>query len=106
MTTRDLTGARALVTGAGHGIGRAVAVALAAAGADLIVHYGHSAKAAADTVTAIESLGRKAKALAADVTVTAEVDRMVADAAGFLGGIDVLVCNAGHLIGRVPVAEM
>ncbi|MGI5213662.1 SDR family NAD(P)-dependent oxidoreductase [Plantactinospora sp. CA-290183] len=102
----DLTGMRALVTGSGHGIGAAVAVALATAGADVVVHYGRSADAAARTVGRIEALGRKATAVAADVTVTAEVDRLVDEAVGFLGGLDILVCNAGHMVGRVPVASM
>ncbi|MEU6847498.1 3-oxoacyl-ACP reductase family protein [Streptomyces sp. NPDC046716] len=102
----DLQGSRALVTGAGHGIGRAIAVGLAAAGCDVAVHYRSSADAAEETVAAIEALGRRAKAFHADVTVTAEVDRLVAEATGFLGGLDVLVCNAGHLIDRVAVAEM
>ena len=102
----DLNGSRALVTGAGHGIGRAIAVALAEAGADVAVHYHSSADEAARTVSAIEALGRRAKAFQADVTVTADVDRVVDEAAGFLGGLDVLVCNAGHLIGRTTIAEM
>ncbi|MFJ6015575.1 SDR family NAD(P)-dependent oxidoreductase [Streptomyces sp. NPDC092952] len=102
----DLHGSRALVTGAGHGIGRAIAVALAEAGADVAVHYHSSADEAARTVSEIEALGRRAKALRADVTVTEDVDRLVEEATGFLGGLDVLVCNAGHLIGRATVAEM
>lgn len=102
----DLHGSRALVTGAGHGIGRAIAVALAEAGADVAVHYHSSADGAAATVAAIEALGRRAKALPADVTVTEDVDRLVDEAAGFLGGLDVLVCNAGHLVGRATIAEM
>jgi 3-oxoacyl-[acyl-carrier protein] reductase len=104
--TFDLTGRRALVTGAGHGIGAAVAEALAGAGADVVVHYGRSAGPAAEVVERIGALGRKATAVGADVTVTAEVDRLVDEAVGFLGGLDVLVCNAGHLVGRSPVAEM
>ncbi|GAB3757107.1 SDR family NAD(P)-dependent oxidoreductase [Microlunatus parietis] len=102
----DLSDTRALVTGAGHGIGRGIALGLAAAGADVAVHYGSSADAAAETVSMIEKLGRKATAVQADVTSAEQVDRMVAEAVSFLGGLDVLVCNAGHLIGRVPVAEM
>ncbi|MFD7024730.1 SDR family NAD(P)-dependent oxidoreductase [Promicromonospora sukumoe] len=102
----DMTDARVLVTGAGHGIGRGIALGLAAAGADVVVHYGSSADAAARTVADIEALGRKAVAVRADVTVTEEVDRLVAESVAFLGGLDVVVCNAGHLIGRVPVAEM
>ncbi|MFJ9186250.1 SDR family NAD(P)-dependent oxidoreductase [Streptomyces anulatus] len=102
----DLQGSRALVTGAGHGIGRAIALALAEAGADVAVHYHSSADRAADTVSAIEALGRRSKAFAADATVTADVDRLVEEAAGFLGGLDILVCNAGHLVGRSTIAEM
>lgn len=102
----ELTGRRALVTGAGHGIGAAIAVGLAQAGADVVVHYGHSADAAADVVRRIEAAGGKAIAVGADVTVSAEVDRLVDEAAGFLGGLEIVVCNAGHLVGRVPVAEM
>ena len=101
-----LTGARALVTGAGHGIGRAIAVALAEAGADVAVHFHQSAEEAAGTVSAIEALGLRAKAFGADLTVTAEVDRLVEEAVGFLGSLDILVCNAGHLVGRSPVADM
>ncbi|MQA24485.1 MAG: SDR family oxidoreductase [Micromonosporaceae bacterium] len=102
----DLTGRRALVTGAGHGIGAAIAAALAEAGADVVVHYGRSAGPAADVVARIEGCGRKAVAVGADVTVTAEVDRLLDQTASFLGGLDILVCNAGHLVGRASVAEM
>ena len=102
----ELQGSRALVTGAGHGIGRAIALGLAAAGADVVVHYGTSADAAAQTVAEIEALGRKAIAVGADVTSTADVDRLLDETIAFLGGLDILVCNAGHLIGRVKVEEM
>jgi 3-oxoacyl-[acyl-carrier protein] reductase len=102
----DLRGRRALVTGAGHGIGAAIALALADAGADVAVHYGSSAAPAAEVVTAIEAKGRKAVAIGADVTDTAQVERLVDDAVGFLGGLEIVVCNAGHLIGRLAVADM
>ncbi|WP_299536054.1 SDR family NAD(P)-dependent oxidoreductase [uncultured Streptomyces sp.] len=102
----ELNGSFALVTGSGHGIGRAIAVGLAEAGADVAVHYHSSGEEAAKTVAAIEALGRRAKAFRADVTVTADVDRLVEEAASFLGGLDVLVCNAGHLVGRATVEEM
>src|SRR5262245_6457817 len=94
-TVFDLTGRRVLVTGSGHGIGAAIAVGMARAGANVVVHYGHSADGAMQTVARILALGRKATALAADVTVTSDVDALVTDAVGFLGGLDVLVCNAG-----------
>jgi 3-oxoacyl-[acyl-carrier protein] reductase len=102
----ELTGRRALVTGAGHGIGAAIATGLAEAGADVVVHFGHSADGAAAVAARIEALGRKASAIGADVTDTAEVERLVAETVGFLGGLDILVCNAGHLVGRVPIADM
>lgn len=102
----DMTGVKVLVTGAGHGIGRGIALRLAELGADVAVHFGSSADGAAQTVSLIEEAGRRAKAFQADVTATDEVDLLVSDAADFLGGLDVLVCNAGHLIGRVPVREM
>jgi len=102
----QLTGRRALVTGAGHGIGAAIAVALAEAGADVVVHYGRSADRAAEVVATIEALGVKAIAIGADLTVTEETERLVAEAAAFLGGLEIVVCNAGHLVARVPVAEM
>lgn len=102
----DFTGTKVLVTGGGHGIGRAIALGLAKAGADVVVHYGQSADEAAQTVADIEQLGRKALAVQADVLITDEVNRAVDQAADFLGGLDVVVCNAGHLVGRVKISEM
>jgi 3-oxoacyl-[acyl-carrier protein] reductase len=102
----DLTGRRALVTGAGAGIGRAIAVALAGAGADVIVHYGHSVEGASEAAEEIRALGRTCEAIGADVTETGAVDRLVQVSVEILGGLDVLVCNAGGLLGRVRVDEM
>lgn len=102
----DLTDRRALVTGAGHGIGAAIALALAQAGADVIVHYGKSAGPAEEVVDQITALGRKASAMGADVTSTEQVNELVGNATAALGGLDILVCNAGHLIGRYPIATM
>jgi len=104
--SNDLTGRKALVTGAGHGIGAGVALALAEAGADVIVHYGTSMAAADEVVDQITALGRKASAMGADVTSTEQVDELVANAAAALGGLDIVVCNAGHLVGRAEVASM
>lgn len=102
----DLTGRRALVTGSGLGIGAGIAVALARAGADVAVHYRGSAAAADETVTSIRALGRRSVALQGDLTDSADADRVVAEAVAFLGGLDIVVNNAGHLVGRSPVATM
>ena len=90
----DLTGKKALVTGAGRGIGKAVALGLARAGADigLVARTESELNAAADQV---KELGRRAVVAAADLTVTAELPALVSGLAGELGGIDILVNNAG-----------
>jgi len=104
MTT-DLTGKRALVTGAGTGIGRSIAVELARSGADVAITY--RTHDAAPVVEEISALGRTAEAFALDATDSAQVDDVVGRAASALGGgIDILVNNAGGLVGRHPVAEM
>jgi 3-oxoacyl-[acyl-carrier protein] reductase len=102
----DLSGARALVTGAGHGIGAAIAVALAEAGADVAVHYGSSADGARETAEAITKLGRRATVVSGDVRESSAVDAFVGEAVSFLGGLDILVTNAGHLVARQPVDGM
>ncbi len=102
----DLSGRRALVTGAGHGIGAAIALALAEVGADIAVGYGRSAVAAEKVVALATQRGVRATAIGADVTVTGEVDAMVTRAVEFLGGLDIVVCNAGHLVGRQTVEQM
>ncbi len=106
MVNNDLAGSRALVTGAGHGIGRAIALALARAGADVAVHHGSSADEAEETTARIAELGRRAKTFSGDVRSALTVDAFVSDAVGFLGGLDILVTNAGHLVARSPVADM
>ncbi len=91
----DLTGKIALVTGASRGIGRAVALALAEAGADLAVNYLSRESQALDTVKTIERLGRRAIPVRADVSLAAEVDGLVAVIEADLGQVDLLVNNAG-----------
>ncbi len=90
----DLTGKKALVTGAGRGIGRAVALGLARAGADigLVSRTESELNAVADMV---KQTGRQAVVAASDLTVTADIPELVRGLAEDLGGIDILVNNAG-----------
>ncbi|WP_445680890.1 SDR family NAD(P)-dependent oxidoreductase [Radicibacter daui] len=90
----DLTGKRALITGASRGIGAAIALEFARKGADVAITYERSAEKAGEVVRAIEAMGRKAVALQADSGDPAAVKRSVDAAAGALGGLDILVSNA------------
>lgn len=90
-----LEGQVALVTGASRGIGRAVAIRLAQAGADVVVNYAGSEAAAQETVEAIEALGRKAIKIQANVADAEQVQAMVEQAHAEFGHLDVLVNNAG-----------
>jgi NAD(P)-dependent dehydrogenase (short-subunit alcohol dehydrogenase family) len=92
-----LTGKRALVTGAGRGIGAAIAKALAAEGADVAITYEKSAESAAEVVTAIKAKGRRAVAIQADSADAAAVQASVEKTVAELGGLDILVNNAGIL---------
>jgi 3-oxoacyl-[acyl-carrier protein] reductase len=91
----DLAGRVALVTGASRGIGRAVAVALARAGADVAVNYRERSDAAAEVLREIRDAGRRAVIVQADVSHSGHVRRMVSDVERALGPIDILVNNAG-----------
>jgi 3-oxoacyl-[acyl-carrier protein] reductase len=102
----DLTGKVALVTGAEAGIGRATAVALAARGADIAVHYYNGETGSSGVVRDIVALGRRALAFQADLTRREEVARTVCAAEAAFGRIDILVNNAGGLLGRYPLVEM
>ncbi|MDC7788772.1 SDR family oxidoreductase [Rhodoplanes sp. TEM] len=88
-----LTGQVALVTGANSGIGQAVAIAMAQAGADVVVNY--VAGTADPVVAAIEQAGRRALAVKADVSEEDQVVAMVAEAVKAFGTIDIMVANAG-----------
>jgi 3-oxoacyl-[acyl-carrier protein] reductase len=92
---KDLRDRVGLVTGGSRGIGAAVAIALAKAGADVAVNYHERADAANAVCSEITGMGRRAIAIQADVSVAAEVRRMLAEIEAHLGGIDVLVNNAG-----------
>jgi 3-oxoacyl-[acyl-carrier protein] reductase len=91
----SLTGRVALVTGASRGIGRAIAVALARAGADVAVNYRERAAAAEEAVKEIQGAGRRAIAVKADVSRAEDVRSMVERVTRELGPIEILVNNAG-----------
>ncbi len=90
----DLTGKTALVTGASRGIGRALALGLATAGADIALSA-RDETALAQVREQVEALGRRAIVLPADVTDPQACQRLVTDAVAALGQLDVLVNNAG-----------
>jgi glucose 1-dehydrogenase len=92
---RILTGQKALVTGASSGIGRAVAIALGQAGADVVVNYVTKPEEAEEVVAEIEKAGAKAIAHRADVSREDQVEAMFARMREQLGTIDILVNNAG-----------
>src|SRR5450755_922589 len=91
----QLAGKIAIVTGGGTGIGKATSLALARAGASVGVNFSRSEADAVDTVKEIELLGGRAIAARANVAVPGDVDRMVRGVVSELGGVDVLVNNAG-----------
>ncbi len=94
-TPKLLVGQKALVTGANSGIGQAVAIGFARAGADVVVNYVSHEEAAQEVVRTIEAEGVKAVAIKADVSQEAEVQAMFAQALAAFGTIDILVPNAG-----------
>ncbi|WP_066800262.1 SDR family NAD(P)-dependent oxidoreductase [Sphingomonas soli] len=101
---KKLSGKRALVTGGSRGIGAAIARRLAADGADVVITYAGNSEAATASVAAIEAEGVKGKAIQADAADPDAVKRAVDEAAAELGGIDILVHNAG-VFGGTPVDQ-
>lgn len=95
MLTLDLKDKRALVTGANSGIGEAVALMLAEAGADVVVNYVAHPEAAEAVADQIRAKGRKALTILADISDADAVARMFAKMQAEWGGIDILVNNAG-----------
>jgi 3-oxoacyl-[acyl-carrier protein] reductase len=94
MSTGSLAGKTALVTGASRNIGRAIALKLAGAGADVVVNTLSDRNAAEGVTREIQALGRKSLVQVADITDREAVSGMVREANAALGPIDILVCNA------------
>lgn len=94
-----------LITGASRGIGRATALMAAARGWDVAVTYRQDADAAAEVVRGVEAQGRRAVALAGDVTDPVAVARVFDEAEAALGRLDAVVINAGIVAPSMPLAE-
>lgn len=91
----SLQGRVALVTGASRGIGRAIAISLAEAGADVAVNYAGNVQAAEETAEAVRALGRQALLIKADVGDMEQAESMVKQVLEHFGKLDILVNNAG-----------
>lgn len=96
--TPDLSGRVALVTGAARRMGRALALTLAGAGADVAVHFQSSRSEAAAVVGEIEAMGRRAQLVRVDLTDPAAVDAAFHEVTRTLGGLDILVNNVGTIV--------
>jgi NAD(P)-dependent dehydrogenase (short-subunit alcohol dehydrogenase family) len=96
MIMHTLTGKTALVTGASRGMGRASALALAAAGAQVLVHYGRGANEANNVVAEIRNAGGRAEAIGTDLAAADGASKLARQARGIVGDrLDILVANAG-----------
>lgn len=96
---------KALITGAGTGIGKGIALEYARQGADVAIHYAHSKKGALETVEAVLATGRRVRAFEADLSRVEAGRDLGRDAADFLGGLDILVNNAGITLNQ-PFEEV
>ncbi len=93
-----LIGKTALVTGSAKGLGRRTALELAASGCDVALNYVRSREEAEQVAAEIKAMGRRAVAVAADISRAEEIDRLVTEVERHLGGVDILINNAGPFI--------
>src|SRR4051812_2577748 len=100
----ELRGRTALVTGAGHRVGRAIAVALGAQGMRVAVHYNATADGARETVRMIEQAGGEADVIACDLTRAESAGELIDAVVNRWGGLDVLV-NSAAVMNRTPFGE-
>jgi 3-oxoacyl-[acyl-carrier protein] reductase len=91
----ELTGKVALVTGGSRGIGRSIALALAAAGADIAINYRRQESEAVRVRSQVESSGHRCVTVQADVSAAVDVSRMIESVKRSLGAVSILVNNAG-----------
>jgi 3-oxoacyl-[acyl-carrier protein] reductase len=105
QTTFSLEGKRAVVTGGARGIGKAIAMALAGAGAEVLVHYHASKDAAQKTVEEIQRAGGKAWCENADLTQSDAAQKLFDKVKARWNGLDILVNNTGDLVQRSKVAD-
>ena len=104
--TGRLEGRRAVVTGADSGIGRAVALAYAREGADVLISYLNEDADAKETARVVEAAGRKAVLLRGDISEEEHCKEVIARAVGELGGLDILVNNAAHQMSHESFTEI
>jgi pteridine reductase len=102
---RALSGKTALVTGAGRRVGKAIALALAEAGADLAVHYNLSEEGAGETAEEARARGVSAVPFRADLSHPGQVERLFAEVKDRLGGPDILV-NSAALFEKIPFGDL
>ncbi|WP_145040366.1 SDR family oxidoreductase [Paenibacillus sp. Y412MC10] len=103
--TKGLSGKVAIVTGASRGIGREIAERLAENGAKVVVNYASSPAKAEEVVGRIKQGGGEARAIQADISQVAEIERLFRETIEAYGGIDILVNNAGIMTTK-PIAAM
>lgn len=100
-----LEGKKALVTGSSRSIGRAIAIALAREGADVVVNFKRHQEEAEEVVKTVSDLGHRSMAIGASTDSKPDVERMAEEADRFLDGIDILINNAG-VLKRTPFLEI
>ncbi len=102
----SLKGKKVLVTGGGSGIGKAIVEEISALGAEVYIHYHSSRESAEQIVSSIQNKGGTAYKGRADLTSEKEVKELVKNVSEIFGGLDVLINNAGDLVGRKSLEEM